>query len=87
MPYENAHAALIDGENIVNQVIVIPHMDDDDAKITDYCNSIGLEGRWVDTSYIGSRRGQLARIGDYFDEAADVFVSPEQEIPIYPSRS
>lgn len=81
MPYENAHAALIDDDNIVRQVIVIPFMDDDDAKITEYCNSIGLEGRWIDTSFLGARRDQYARFGDYYDEQADVFVSPEVDAP------
>ena len=33
MAYENAHAAKIEN-GIVTQVIVIPFMDDDDAKVT-----------------------------------------------------
>ena len=81
MPYENAHAAkIIDG--VVTQVIVIPYMDDDDAKITEYCNSIGLEGNWIDTSYMGSRRGKYAGIGDTYDVLADVFISPPGPAPI-----
>ena len=76
MAYENAHAALIDSDGIVRQVIVIPHMDDDDAKITAYCNSIGLPGNWVDTSYLGSRRGKYAGVGDRFDADLNEFVSP-----------
>lgn len=67
MTYHNAHAALVDDNGIVRQVIVIPYMDDDDDKITEYCNSIGLPGRWVDTSYIGARRGKFAGLGDLFD--------------------
>lgn len=73
MAYENAHAAKIEN-GIVTQVIVIPFMDDDDAKVTAYCNSIGLEGTWVDTSYIGARRGKYAGIGDTWD--GENFVSP-----------
>jgi hypothetical protein len=61
-----AHAARIE-DGIVRQVIVIPHLDDDDAKITEYCNRIGLPGTWVDTSYTGSRRGKYAGVGDLFD--------------------
>jgi hypothetical protein len=76
MPYENAHAAFIDDDNIVRQVIVIPYCDDDDDTITAYCNSIGLEGRWIDTSYLGARRGKYAGIGDTFDPDLDEFVSP-----------
>ena len=79
MAYENAHAAKIEN-GIVTQVIVIPFMDDDDAKVTAYCNSIGLDGTWVDTSYTGSRRGKYAGIGDTWD--GENFVSPVVEAPI-----
>jgi hypothetical protein len=74
--YENAHAARIDDDNIVREVIVIPYCDDDDATITAYCNSIGLEGRWIDTSYLGARREKYAGIGDTYDPDLDEFVSP-----------
>ena len=80
MPYENAHAAKIEN-GVVTQVIVIPFCNDDDAEITAYCNSIGLEGRWVDTSYVGARRGRYAGIGDLFDEDANEFKSPAVEAP------
>jgi hypothetical protein len=78
MASENAHAAKIEN-GVVTQVIVIPFMDDDDAKVTAYCNSIGLEGVWVDTSYLGSRRGKYAGIGDSWD--GENFVSPVIEVP------
>ena len=78
MTYVNAHAALIE-DGIVRNVIVIPFMDDDDAKVTAYCNSIGLAGTWVDTSYTGSRRGKYAGLGDRFDEELNEFVSPSSE--------
>lgn len=78
MASENAHAAKIEN-GVVTQVIVIPFMDDDDAKVTAYCNSIGLEGVWVDTSYLGSRRGKYAGIGDTWD--GENFVSPVVEAP------
>jgi hypothetical protein len=79
MTYHNAHAARVE-DGIVREVIVIPYMDDDDAKITEYCNSIGLAGTWIDTSYIGARRGKYAGVGDRFDSELDVFVSPEIEV-------
>ena len=78
MASENAHAAKIEN-GIVTQVIVIPHQDDDDAAITAYCNSIGLDGTWLDTSYLGSRRGKYAGIGDTYDADLDEFVSPVVE--------
>jgi hypothetical protein len=80
MPYENAHAALIDDDNIVRQVIVIPYCDDDDDTITAYCNSIGLEGRWIDTSYLGKRRKRYAGIGFFYDSERDEFVPPEWQL-------
>ena len=75
MPYENAHAARIE-DGIVREVIVIPHCGDDDAAITAYCNGIGLAGTWIDTSYVGARRGKYAGIGDTFDAELNEFVSP-----------
>ena len=78
MPSENSHAAKIEN-GVVTQVIVIPFMDDDDAKVTAYCNSIGLEGAWVDTSYVGARRSKYAGIGDLWDGVE--FKSPVVEEP------
>lgn len=75
MASTNAHAAKIE-DGVVRQVIVIPYMDDDDAKITAYCNGIGLPGTWIDTSYVGARRGKYAGVGDSYDPVLDVFVSP-----------
>ena len=80
MTYHNAHAARIDENGIVREVIVIPYMNDDDAQVTAYCNSIGLAGTWLDTSYTGSRRGKFAGIGDIYDAESDVFVSPVSEV-------
>jgi hypothetical protein len=71
-----AHAAKVH-DGLVERVIVIPHCDDDDEKITAYCNSIGLPGTWLDTSYLGKRRGVYAGVGFRYDSVADVFVAPE----------
>lgn len=67
MTYHNAHAARIDENGVVREVIVIPFLDDDDAKITQFCNSIGLKGTWIDTSYTASRRGKFAGVGDVWN--------------------
>lgn len=80
MTYHNAHAAHIDADGIVREVIVIPYMDDDDQKVTTYCNSIGLLGTWIDTSYTGSRRGKYAGIGDKYDPDLDEFISPAMPV-------
>jgi len=77
MTYHDAHAARIDDEGIVREVIVIPYMDDDDAKVTAYCNGIGLDGTWLDTSYVGARRGKYAGMGDTYDADLDEFIAPE----------
>lgn len=77
MPYENAHAAKIEN-GVVTQVIVIPRQEDDrDDLVTAYCNSIGLLGTWLDTSYLGKRRGKYAGIGDRYDAELNEFVAPE----------
>jgi hypothetical protein len=75
MTYHNAHAARIK-DGIVREVIVIPYCNDDDAEITAYCNGIGLNGTFIDTSYKGSRRGKYAGIGDRYDADLDQFISP-----------
>lgn len=77
MAYINAHAARIDADGVVRQVVVIPYCNDDDAEITAYCNGIGLSGTWIDTSYMGSRRGKFAGVGDRYDAALDEFLSTE----------
>jgi hypothetical protein len=76
MTYHNAHAARVE-EGIVRDIIVIPYMDDDDAKVTDYCNSIGLAGDWLDCSYLGARRGRYPALGDRYDADLDEFLAPE----------
>lgn len=79
MPSENGHAAKIEN-GVVTQVIVIPRQEDDrDDLITAYCNGIGLAGTWIDTSYLGARRGKYAGIGDKYDSELDEFVSPVLE--------
>ncbi len=78
---KTAHAARIE-DGIVREVIVIPHLEDDDNKITEYCNKIGLPGTWVDTSYTGARRGKYAGVGDLFDprQKNAEFTSPMEEM-------
>ena len=84
-----AHFAKIEN-GIVTQVIVVSN---DDCAGGDYPESCpagnafintlaGLEGTWKQTSYNGNFRGKYAGIGDTFDEANDVFVSPVVETPV-----
>ena len=71
----NAHAARVE-DGIVREVIVIPYCNDNDNEITAYCNGIGLAGTWMDTSYLGSRRGRYAGIGFAYDADLDEFIAP-----------
>lgn len=73
MSWHNAYAAQIDENNVVRQVIVIPHCNDDDEQITAFCNSIGLPGKWIDTSFTGSRRQQFAAVGHKYNPDIDAF--------------
>lgn len=77
MSYYNAYAAQIDENNIVRNVIVIPYCNDNDDDITAYCNSIGLAGTWLDTSYLGSRRGKFAGINDLWNGTE--FITPIED--------
>ena len=77
MPYENAHAAHLNDDGVVDEVIVIPNVGDTHEAVTEYCNSVGKEGTWLDTSFVGSRRGKYAQRGDRYDEENDVFYTPE----------
>jgi len=85
MPFHNAHAAKVNEDGVVEQVIVIPFMNDNHAEVTAYCNSIGLAGKWLDTSYMGSRRGKYAGVGDRYDAELDEFVGPVVETPDAPA--
>ena len=38
-----------------------------------------LAGTWVDTSYLGSRRGKYAGLGDSYNEELNEFVSPSSK--------
>lgn len=78
-----AHAAKINSDGIVEQVIVIPNLEDEsDASVQAYCNSIGLPGAWVRTSYNANIRGKYAGIGDRYDAELDEFVSPVSAEPV-----
>ena len=78
-----AHFAQVDDSGIVRQVIVIDNKDcgggDYPASNTAgqaFIASIGLNGKWEQTSYSGSFRGTYAGQGFTFDAVSDVFVAP-----------
>lgn len=69
-----AHFAKIQN-NIVTNVVVVAN--ENEANGEEYLNSLGLDGKWVQTSYNANFRGKFAGIGDIYDEANDIFISPE----------
>ena len=66
----------------MREVIVIPYCNDNDNEITAYCNGLGLSGTWMDTSYLGARRGRYAGVGFTYDADLDEFVAPVVEEPV-----
>jgi hypothetical protein len=75
-----AHFAKINEQNIVEQVIVIDNGHEQNGQ--DYINNtLGLEGRWIQTSFNNNIRKQFAGCGYYYDEVKDIFIQPKP----YPS--
>lgn len=69
-----AHFAKVNSKNIVEQVLVVP--DEQEHRGEEYLNELGLEGRWVQTSYNANIRKKFAGIGDEYLEKEDSFRSP-----------
>lgn len=73
-----AHFAEIDNNNVVLRVLALDNSLE--AQGADFlANTLGLGGRWIQTSYNANFRGKYAGIGDIYDEVNDVFVAPEPE--------
>ena len=80
-----AHFAQIDENNIVTNVIVIPDDRENDGEA--FCHSLGLIGRWIQTSYnthqnkhaLGKEplRGNYAGTGFIYDSENDLFFEPK----------
>ena len=89
-----AHFAQVDDSGIVRQVIVIDNKDcgggdypASNAVGQAFIASIGLNGKWEQTSYSGSFRETYAGQGFTFDAVNDVFVSPPApEPPVVPAE-
>jgi hypothetical protein len=71
-----AHFAKIDAYNTVTWVVVVP--DAEEHRGQEYLNNMGLDGRWIQTSYNGNIRGKFAGIGDIYDEVNDIFTYPNE---------
>ena len=84
-----AHFAQVDDSGIVRQVIVVSNSDcgggdypASNAAGQTFIKSIGLDGKWEQTSYSGSFRGAYAGQGFTFDAVNDVFVAPAAPDPV-----
>lgn len=70
-----AHFAKVNSKNIVEQVLVVP--DEQENRGEEYLNEIGLEGRWIQTSFNNKIRGRFAAISMIYNEDLDVFTDPK----------
>jgi hypothetical protein len=82
-----AHAAKIDKNGIVRQVLVV---DNDklfdggkfttkgEKSLNTYMHSLGLDGDWKLTSYNSKFRGSYAGQGFIYDTDLDEFIAPEK---------
>lgn len=84
-----AHFAKIEN-NLVTQVVVIDN--EHEAEGEAYLNSLGLHGKWIQTSYNNNFRGKFAGIGDSYDDVNDVFLASvietsilAEEVPVEPT--
>lgn len=71
-----AHFAEIDGNNIVQRVLVVPN-DQEHRGAEFLANDLGLGGTWIQCSYNGNIRKQYPGCGYSYDPAADVFIAPQ----------
>jgi hypothetical protein len=72
-----SHWAELDDNNFVIRVLVGDNNDPaGDEGYQLFVNLFG--GRWVQTSYNNNFRGIFAGPGCYYDEIADVFISPKE---------
>lgn len=74
-----AHFAKIEN-GIVTNVVVVDN--EHEANGEEFLNSLGLEGKWVQTSYNANFRKKYAAIGDVYDSKNDWF-KPAQPDPSF----
>lgn len=78
-----AHFALINDDNIVEQVIVVSNDDCGGGDFPEsepvgqaFIASLGIAGTWLQTSYHANFRGIYAFISAVYDAQNDVFTEP-----------
>ena len=68
-----AHAAQLDENNVVTQVIVVSN--DYEPNVEEFAAEL-LGGTWKQTSYNGTIRNNFAGIGYTYDPIDDAFIAP-----------
>lgn len=89
-----AHYAKLKKDNVVEQVVVVNSVsvdEDDEHKVNEYLEEIGMPGTWKKCSYNTIRgvhmqngipfRGNYPGAGMIYDEDNDIFINPQP----YPS--
>lgn len=72
-----AHFAQITADNIVTDVIIVSDADaPNETAGQAFIASLGIAGRWIQTSLEGLYRGKYAGTGDFYDSETDMFVEP-----------
>jgi hypothetical protein len=66
-----AHFVQLDKNNRVTEVVVVPN--EEEHRGEEFLHELGLECRWIQTSYNANFRGLYAGIGDYYNESLDMF--------------
>lgn len=78
-----AHFAQVNNDNVVTQVIVVSNdacgggdFPESEPIGQAFIASLGLNGRWLQTSYHANFRGLYAGVGMKYDPVLDEFVAP-----------
>lgn len=78
-----AHFAILNDQNIVEDVVVVPNEEiiengqESEANGIEYLSKIFPTKKFKQTSYNKSLRKNYAGIGYYYDEARDAFIPPK----------
>lgn len=75
--YKMAHFAQVNENNIVTEVLVVP--DSEEHHGEEFLHSLGLEGRWIQTSFTARIRRAFAIPGSLYIEDQDAFQPPKPE--------
>ena len=75
-----AHFAEIDENNIVLRVLGLDNSLESEGQ-TFLSETLGLGGRWIQTSYNANFRGCFAGIGYSYDPIQDIFIAPIEDNP------